>query len=299
MRYLVIRTENLTKMYGRHLGVRDLMLEVEPGEIFGFLGPDGSGKTTTIRLLLDFVRPTSGRALVLGLDSRLDSLKVRRQVGYLPGEFDFFAHQTGRAALRSFENLRGKLDWAYVDGLIERFGLDVDQKIGDMPTLERRKVGLIQAFMHRPELILLDEPSRGLDLATQQALYQLIAEVRQEGRTVFLASNSVCEMERLCDRAAVLYGGQVMAVERGVHLRARALRRIEMRFATPVPLGAFDALPNLQDLHITPHSLSCTVRGDPDTLLKLASQYRITDMLSQSLSLEEVFRRDYGIVCAA
>ncbi len=295
MRYLMIRTEDLSKMYGQRLGVRDLTFEVEPGEIFGFLGPDGAGKTTTIRLLLDFIRPTEGRALVLGLDSHEQSLKIRREVGYLPGEISLYRDTTGEKLLRYLARLRGEVSWAYVRELADQLDVDLARPVDRMSAQERRKIGLVQAFMHCPELMLFDEPTRGLDASAQAAFYRLITEARGEGRAVFLASTSLSEMERTCDRVGILYRGALVAVERGVHLRSRAMRHVEMRFANPVSADAFSRLPNLENLQQRENQISCTVRGDPDALIKLASQYRVTDIISQTPSLEEAFRSYYGV----
>ncbi len=295
MRYLMIRTEDLSKQYGQRLGVNELTFEVEPGEIFGFLGPDGAGKTTTVRLLLDFIRPSSGRALVLGMDLHENSLKIRRQVGYLPGEISLYHNTTGEKLLRYLARLRGGVAWEYVLELAARLDVDLSRPVDAMSALERRKIGLAQAFMHRPELLVFDEPTRGLDAPTQQAFYRLMIEARNEGCAIFLASSSLSEMERTCDRVGILYRGELAAVERGVHLRSRAMRHIEMRFANPVSAETFSRLPNLENLQQRENQISCTVHGDPDALIKLASQFRVTDFISQIPTLEEAFRCYYGV----
>jgi ABC-2 type transport system ATP-binding protein len=295
MRYLMIRTEDLSKVYRQRLGIKDITLEVEPGEIYGYLGPEGAGKTTTIRLLLDFIRPTSGHALILGMDNHQNSIKIRRQVGYLPGEFSLYGSMTGAKVLRYLSRLRGGVVWQYVQELIDRFQLDVSRKINTMTASDRCKLGLVQAFMHKPELLILDDPARNLDAAGQVVLYDLLYEARSEGRSIFLASSSLSEMERIADRVAVLYKGELLAVERGVQLRARAMRRVEMRFAAPLGVEVFSGLKNLENLRMFHNSMSCIVRGDPDNLIKTASQYRVTDFISQTLTLEEAFQSYYGV----
>jgi ABC-2 type transport system ATP-binding protein len=294
MFYLVIRTENLTKYYGHKPGVQDLTLEVEPGEVFGFLGTPGAGKTTFIRMLLDFARPTSGRALVLGMDIRRNSLEIRRQVGFLPAVFSFNGYLTGEDCLRYLAGLRGDVSWPYVQELSEQLGVDLSIRWANLRPADKQKLGLVQAFMHHPELLILDEPARGLDNEARNALFHLIAQSRREGRSVFLATQSLHDVERICDRVGILHQGRLMAVERAVRLRGRALRRVEMRFAGPVSADVFTCLSNVENVRMEDNLLSCTVRGDPDALIKLASHYRVTDFLCQQLALEEVFSNYYG-----
>lgn len=222
MFYLVIRTENLTKYYGHQAGVRDLTLEVEPGEVFGLLGAAGAGKTTTIRMLLDFARPTSGRALVLGREVRRHSLEIRREVGFLPANFSLSGFETGEACLRTLAGLRGNICWDYVCELSDRLGVDLSKKCSRISPVEQQKLGLVQAFMHKPEVLILDEPARGLDAESQLALFHLIADSRREGRSVFYATRSQHEVERVCDRVGILDRGSLVTVERTVRLRGRA-----------------------------------------------------------------------------
>lgn len=300
MFYMVIRTENLTKQYGHHIGVQNLTLEVEPGEVYGLLGAYGAGKTTAVRMLLDFVRPSSGRALVLGQEVRKHSLAIRRQVGFLPASFSFDPRSTGEASLRYLAGLRAAggasdISWAYVRELSQRLGVDLQAKMADLSTADRQKIGLVQAFMHRPELFIFDEPTRGLDADAQRVFFQMVAEVRAEGRTVFLATGSLNEAERACDRVAVIHCGNLVTVERAVRLRGRAMRKIEMRFATPVSAEIFSGLSNVENVRMQDNWMSCIVRGDPDALIKLASQYRVIDFISQQPTLEEAFKNYYGV----
>lgn len=300
MFYLVIRTENLTKRYGHRIGVQNLTLEVEPGEVYGLLGGQGAGKTTTIRMLLDFVRPTSGRALVLGREAHKHSLEIRRQVGFLPANFSFDPRLTGEACLRYLSGLRGagstnEISWDYVIELSQRLGVNLNSKLATLSIGDRQKIGLVQAFMHRPELYILDEPTRGMDAEAQRVFFQLVAEARADGRSVFLATSSLHDAERACDRVAVLHQGQLVTVERAVRLRGRSMRKVEMRFASPISAEMFCGLSNVENVRMEDNWISCTVRGDPDALIKLASQYRVTDFISQQLTLEEAFKNYYGV----
>jgi ABC-2 type transport system ATP-binding protein len=210
-----VETSGLTKYYGKHRGVVGLDLEVRAGEVFGFLGPNGAGKTTTIRLLLDLLRPSSGSATVLGRDARRCGVEMRRQVGFTPGELALFPKLTGHETLRFLANLRGDVEWAYVDELVERLGAELDQKVRELSTGNKRKLSLIQAFMHRPALLILDEPTAGLDPLMQNEFNRLIADVRERGQTVFLSSHVLPEVRQLCDRVAFVRRGELVAVEIG------------------------------------------------------------------------------------
>lgn len=295
MRYMVIRTEKLTKNFGRKPALQNLTLEVEPGEVFGVLGPKGAGKSTLLNILMNFIRPTGGIALVMGLDCQKQSLQIRRQVGYLPEIMSLPASLTGEQILDRFASLTGLIDEDFVADLANRFRIDLTRRAMDFTSVEKRALGIIQAFMQRPELVLLDAPAVGLDLERQTQLYRLIAETRASGATVLIGSQSLTEMERISDRVAVLYQGNLVAVERGVTLRARALRKIEMRFAEPIHSDAFASLPNVNDLVLEDNKLRCTLQGEPDALFKIASQFRLLDVISQQPSLDEVFSRYYGV----
>lgn len=295
MRYLVLRTENLAKEFHRRPALCGVTLEVDPGEVFGLLGPSGSGKSTLLHILLDFIRPSHGQALVLGMDCQRNGLKVRRLVGFSPQNLTLPKGVTAGQLLERFAALRGGVEMTFAHELAARFQLNLDLACERLSPADRRKVGLVQAFMHRPELILLDEPSRDLDTTAQMELYRLIAEFRAEGRSVVIASQSISEMERICDRVAVLHQGRVIAVERGAQLRARAIRKIEMRFANPVNPQIFMSLNNINQLVCDQNKVYCTVQGDPDALLKTASQFRVLDIISQQPSLEEVYQTFYGI----
>ncbi len=293
MRYLVVRTENLTKFFGHLRGIENLTIEVEPGEVYGFLGPEKSGKTTTMRLLMDQTRPTSGQALILGMDVHRQRLQVQPRVGYLPAAPAFKHFSTIGKLIDS--SCRTEACRAYAREMAERLSLNLERPTGWLNPSEKQRLGLVLAFMHKPDLVILDEPTRGLDADSQDVLYRLIRETRADGRSVFFGSKALCEMERICDRVAVIHDGRLLAVERGVQLRARALRKVEMRFSGPVAAEAFARLPNLENVRLEDNKLRCILHGDPDPLLKLASQFRVMDIISQQPSLEEVYRSYYGV----
>ena len=291
---LALEARGLTKHYGKSRGVEALDLQVQPGEVFGFLGPNGAGKTTTIRLALDLIRPTRGAVQVLGLDARRDAVQVHRRVGYLPGELALYDNLTGGELLRYLANLRGGVAWPYVEELAERLGCSFTQRIATLSTGNRHKVGLVQAFMHRPELLILDEPTVGLDPLVQQVFYQLVAEVKAEGRTVFLSSHNLAEVERVCDRVGIIREGRLVAVERVEALKARALRRLEIHFASPVPRDAFIGLPGVRDVQVHDAVVRCAVTGSVDAVIKAAACFEVVDIVSHEPNLEEVFLAYYS-----
>jgi ABC-2 type transport system ATP-binding protein len=290
----VMRAEQLTKSYGRRRGVIDVNLEIRRGEIFGYLGPNGAGKTTTIRTLLDFVRPTRGRASMFGLDTHRGSLAIRQRVGYLPGELVLYENMTGAEVLRYLGNLRGGVVWPHVQELAKRLDSDLTRPVRTLSHGNRQKIGLIVAFMQQPELLMLDEPTLGLDPLVQQAFYGLLAEAKAEGRTVFLSSHILPEVERVCDRVGIIREGRIIAVEDVAALKARALRRLEIHFAQPVPPESFAGVTGVCDLKVEGNIVRCTVMGSLDALVKAAAQFEVVNLVSHEPSLEEIFLAYYG-----
>ena len=289
-----ITLERLTKSYGRARGVIDLTLSVAPGEVFGYLGPNGAGKTTTIRTLLDFIRPTSGTATVLGMDSRRDSIEIHRRTGYLPGERALYDRLTGGEYLRYLGALRGGVDWSVVTDLAERLDCDLSVRIRSLSHGNRQKVTLIQALMHRPELLVLDEPTQGLDPLVQQSFHEIVEEVRREGRTVFLSSHVMPEVERLCDRVGIIREGRLVAVEDVGDLRARQVRTLEIHFATPPRPDLFEGLPGVKDVTINGDAARVTVTGSIDPVIKAAARFEVIDLKSHEPTLEDIFLTYYG-----
>jgi ABC-2 type transport system ATP-binding protein len=289
----VIRLEGLTKYYGKERGVVGLDLEVYPGEVLGYLGPNGAGKTTTIRLLLDLIRPTSGRAVVLGSEPRSGGPALRRQIGYLAGDPALYRKMTGRQLLTYLGNLRGLHGLGAGEALAERLELDLDRPIGELSRGNRQKVAVAQAFIHSPRLLVLDEPTSGLDPLMQRQFYALVAEAKAEGRTVFLSSHVLSEVERIADRVAIVREGCLVVVEGLEALKAKALRRMEIHFAGPVPAEEFAALPGVQDVVVDDGLLTCTAVGSMDRLIKAAARYEVTNVISHEADLEELFLRYY------
>jgi ABC-2 type transport system ATP-binding protein len=219
-----IHTEGLTKHYGDVEALVDLDVDISAGEIFGFLGPNGAGKTTTIRTMLDEIRPTAGTATILGMDTHRQSVEIRKHIGYVPGDLAMYPNLTGRDTLTYFANLRGGVDWAYVDELAERLDADLGKKVGDLSSGNRQKVGLIQAFMNRPDVLLMDEPSSGLDPLMQREFQAMMREVASNGATIFLSSHTLSEVQRVADRVGIIRHGRLIALEGVTSLRSMGLR---------------------------------------------------------------------------
>lgn len=289
----VIRLEGLTKNYGRSRGVMGLDLEVFPGEVFGFLGPNGAGKTTTIRLLLDLIRATSGRALVLGSEPPRGGPALRRQIGYLAGDPALYRKMTGRQLLTYLGHRRGLDGPGAAEALAERFELDLSRPIGDLSRGNRQKVAVVQAFMHSPRLLVLDEPTSGLDPLMQREFYRLVAEAKAEGRTVFLSSHVLGEVERIADRVGIVREGRLVVVEGLEALKGKALRRLEIHFAGPVPREEFASLPGVQDVAVEGTLLTCTAVGSLDRLVKAAARYEVANLAIHEADLEDLFLRYY------
>jgi ABC-2 type transport system ATP-binding protein len=291
---VIIKTERLTKSYGSHRGIVDLDLEIPAGEVFGFLGPNGAGKTTTIRLLLDLIRPTSGRASVFGIETTADPAAIHRRIGYTPGEFTLYNRLTGGQTLRYFANLRGGVDPAYQAALIERLAIDPSRRFKDYSKGNKQKIGLVIALQHRPELLILDEPTSGLDPLVQQSFYTLVREAKAEGRTVFLSSHILSEVERTCDRVAIIRDGRLVKVDRVAALRDLAHHQVELRFAGAVPAAEFAALPGVSDVMADDHVLRMRVSGAIMPVVRAAAKFELLDFVSREPSLEETFLAEYG-----
>jgi len=290
----VIETERLTKFYGPHRGIVDVDLAVEQGEIYGFLGPNGAGKTTTIRLLLDLIRPTSGRASVFGIEPTVDPVAIHRRIGYLPGEFALFDRLTGGQTIEYFANLRGGVDPAYQADLVARFDLDPSRRFKEYSKGNKQKVGLVIALQHRPDLLILDEPTSGLDPLVQQTFFGLLRETVAEGRTAFLSSHILGEVEKTCDRVAIIRDGRIVTVDRVEALRDLAHHQVELRFAAPVPASEFSSLPGVSDVLATEGGLQMRVTGSMAPVVQAAARFELVDFETREPSLEQTFLAQYG-----
>ncbi|HSK96575.1 MAG TPA: ABC transporter ATP-binding protein [Euzebyales bacterium] len=289
MTEVVIRTEGLVKDYGRVRALDGVDLEVTRGEVFGFLGPNGAGKSTTIRVLLDLLRPTAGRAEVFGVTPAAGGARLRRRIGYLPGELVMRGRQTAGVFLRHLANLRGGAGSERIAPLAERFGLDLDRPIRGLSKGNKQKVGVVQAFMHAPELLILDEPTSGLDPLLQREFLDVVGEARDGGATVFMSSHVLSEIEDIAGRVAIIRAGRIVDVDDVRTLRHRAGQLVELQFAAPVDVGMFRDLPAVHDPAVTGTTLTCLLRGEPDALLKAAARHRVVRWTAEDRELEDLF----------
>jgi ABC-2 type transport system ATP-binding protein len=290
-----VEVERLTKFYGKDRGVVELDFEIAAGEVFGFLGPNGAGKTTTIRLLLDLIRPTRGTARILGHDTQRESVEVRRITGYVPGELKPPARSTGLGFLSYLGRVRGGVDQREVAALAERLDVDLGRRIGDLSKGNKQKLGVIAAFMHDPELLILDEPTSGLDPLRQQVVLDLIRERSERGRTVFLSSHELDQVEHVAGRIGIIREGRLVAVEAIATLKQRALRRVEVRLAASSPeVERLRDLAGVRDFAIADGVVRLTVEGSMDDFVKELARLPVQTLTSEPPELDEIFRSYYG-----
>jgi ABC-2 type transport system ATP-binding protein len=290
----VIETRNLTVYYGKHLGIRAVDLAVERGEVFGFLGPNGAGKTTTQRALMDVIHPTAGTATIFGLDTQTQGVQLRKRVGYLPGELTLYPGMKARQFLDLQASLRdGAVDEAYRRGLCERLELDPSRRIREYSRGNKQKIGIVAAFMNKPDLLILDEPTSGLDPLVQQTVLELIREVKADGRTVFLSSHILPEVQAVCDRVGIIRGGELIKTERVETLTRAQFKRLHLTFHAPPPVDAF-ALEGVTETGREGNLVKLEVRQGLDRLMQAAAPYGITDIDSPPVTLEEIFLGFYS-----
>lgn len=288
-----ISCRGLTRDYGDDRGLFDLDLDVDRGEVFGFIGANGAGKTTTIRLLMDLIRPDRGSATVLGLDARRDSLALKRQIGYLPGELPRYPGMSAARVLGLLAGLRGDVAPDAVATLADRFDLDLRQRYESLSHGNKQKVGLIQAFMHRPNLLLLDEPTLGLDPLMQREFRTLVADSVARGATVLLSSHVLPEVELICDRIGLIRSGRLLRVGTLEELRDVRAHRVEAICESPRTAAELGGLPGVDDVRVDGTRVTCTVRGSVSPLLDWLVRSGVVELDSRELSLEEVFLSEF------
>lgn len=290
----VALAEGLSKSYGKHKALDGLSLSVNQGEVFGYLGPNGAGKTTTIRLLLDLIRPSSGRIEVFGKDPREGGSDVRRRIGYLPGELPLAGRGSGLELLEFLAKVRGGVEKSTITSLAERLNVDLKRPVHNLSKGNKQKVGIIQAFMHAPDLLILDEPTTGLDPLVQQEFLAMVREAKQNGQTVLMSSHILSEVQHVGDRVAIIRGGKLISVSDVDTLLEQAQRRVEIRFADVVDPRHFSALPGVRDVNVEANTLSCTLDGAADALVKTAARFTVVSLVCEEPNLEEIFLHAYA-----
>ena len=288
-----IETQALTKSFGATVAVDGLDLRVEPGQVFGFLGPNGAGKTTTIRLLLALHHPTAGSARVFGRDAFRDSVAIHARCGYLPGEFALHPRMTGGRVLEWFARARGGVDERLREQLVERFDVILDRQVRELSKGNRQKLGIVLAFMHRPELLILDEPTSGLDPLMQNEFQRLLRETIAEGRTVFLSSHELDEVQRVADRVAIIRAGRLVVTDTVRALRRRAPQTIELRFATPVAPAVFETVDGVQRVTAEGNRITLQTTGQLAQLLRVIADHDPLDVVARHADLDELFLTYY------
>jgi ABC-2 type transport system ATP-binding protein len=294
-----ITTHDLTKTYGSNRGIRDVNLSVRQGEIFGFLGPNGAGKSTTLRTLMGFMRPTSGRAEILGMDSQTRMKEIHARVGNLPTEFSLEDRMTGREIIRLFGRIRGVSDLSYADELAVRIDADLDRPVRKLSRGNKQKIGIVQALFHQPEVIILDEPTGGLDPLVQETFLTILEESRERGQTILFSSHVLAEIERVADRIGIIRHGEMVAVEDPHVLTGRAHRHVRIELAAmpdAEAIHAFTRIPGVEDFQVdsTRPVLRFTVTGHMDDIVKLLARHTVVSLDVERPSLEEIFLTFYG-----
>jgi ABC-2 type transport system ATP-binding protein len=286
----VIEIKGLKKYFGKTHAVDGVSFEVKQGEAFGFLGPNGAGKTTTIRTLMDFIRPTEGSVTIFGLDSQRDSVALKNKIGYLPGNIKLNNGWTGLDHVHFVEGIRGKEHNAL--DIAKRLDLDLKKKFKTLSSGNKQKLGIVLALMHSPELLIMDEPTVGLDPLLQNEIYDMLAELKKKGTTIFISSHNLPEVERVCDRVGIIKAGQMVAVETLKELSGKRLHRVEVRFADKFTKKEFnfDGVENIEEM---PDGLIFSVGGDLNPVLAKIATHKVTDLSVSHADLEEVFLKFY------
>jgi ABC-2 type transport system ATP-binding protein len=288
-----ITTSGLSKDYGRGRGLFDLNLEVAEGEVLGYLGPNGAGKTTTIRLLMGLIHPTAGSASIFGLDCQRQAVAVKRLVGYVPGELPQFGGLRGSEVVAYMAGLRGGVDQQVVARIAGRFNLDLGQRFREYSRGNKQKLAIVLGFMHRPRLLILDEPTGGLDPLNQQEFYAMCREARDAGATVFLSSHILSEVEHISDRVGIIRDGRLVRTARLAELHDIRFRQVEIQFGGTIPIEAIRSASGVDQVQVSDHTVRCDVRGSFEPLMKALCDSQVVSIASHEPSLEEVFLTFY------
>jgi ABC-2 type transport system ATP-binding protein len=290
----VIVIDTLHKSYGKIQAVKGISMRVERGEIFGFLGPNGAGKTTTIRCMLDVIRPTSGTLHVLGLDAQRDKMELHRHIGYLPGDVRLPGQMTGKQIINYFSRLQGRQP-VLLDDLVARFDVEIKRPLKGYSKGMRQKIGIVLAFMCDPDVLILDEPTSGLDPLLQRTFNEFLLQEQERGKTIFMSSHIMSDVEKVCQRVAVIRQGEIVTIEEVEKLRQKAGQRVTVEFGDPVSIDELSHMPGVSNVTSHNHSYHFNVGGSMDALIKALSRHEVLRLQAEEAPLEEVFLQFYEI----
>ncbi|MFD1780915.1 ATP-binding cassette domain-containing protein [Fredinandcohnia salidurans] len=288
----VIEIQNLTKMYGKSRGIEDISFHVEEGEIFGFIGPNGAGKSTTIRTMLSLIYPTSGSAKIFGKDTVQFSSEVKKEIGYLPSEVFYYDNMKVKDLLKYSASFYKKDCSKRIKELAEMMELDLNRKIDDLSLGNKKKVGIVQGLLHEPKLVILDEPTSGLDPLMQQRFFDLLEEENKKGVTILFSSHILSEVQRLCDRVAIIKEGKIVTVEKISTLKDNNFKRFEVESLAPIEKNYF-SIPGVNDLEVTDKKISFLFKGNINTVMEKIAGIEITNLSVTEPDLEEIFMHYY------
>lgn len=290
-----IDIQKLSKRYhgSKTYALKDLTLQVQPGEVYGFLGPNGAGKSTTIRTLMNFIQPTSGSATVLGKDIVKDSVAVKQSIGYLPSDTALYPKMTGEQFLDYMEELQPAASTAYRKELLKRFKAEPRKKLGELSRGNRQKISIVQAFMHKPQVLILDEPTSGLDPLMQEAFYELVLETKQRGASIFTSSHILSEVQRICDRIGIIREGELISERSIAEMASEAAQTFDVTFAGKAPIGKLKTIKGVRIAHQDGPMVTIHLHGELQPLLAELSKHKVTRLEARQLDLEEMFLRFY------
>lgn len=288
-----LKISNFTKRYGKFRGIDNVSLELQKSEIFGFLGPNGAGKSTAIRTILNFMKPSEGSIQVFGMDSVKDSVVIKNHIGYLAGDIALYDDMTGHKILEYLTSLGKKTDWKYVKELETRLDASMDRPLKSLSKGNKQKIGLIQAFMHKPDLLILDEPTSGLDPLMKQVFYDMVLEMKAEGKTIFVSSHDLTEVQKICDRAAFIREGKLVSIEDIKSASNINLRKYSVAFNKAPEIKNFENIQNVSDIHVTGNSMVFTITGDIGPFISILAKHNPIDLDEIETSLEDVFMHYY------
>ena len=292
---LPIKIERFHKNYGPNPAVEDLTLMVDQGEVFGFLGPNGAGKSTTIRSLLNFLAPSDGKISIFGLDSVKNSVEIKKHIGYLPGDISLYGSMSGLQLIKYLTKLGRNTDWNYVEILASRLQISLDTRIGTLSRGNKQKIGLIQAFMHQPDLLILDEPTSGLDPLMKQIFFEMVLEMKDMGNTIFISSHDLNEVQTICDKAAFIKSGKLIGIENIKEDFDFSMRRYTATFDQPVNPKEFTNISSVSDIAQSENKLTVTISGNVSEFLSKLSDLHPVDLSEEDTSLEDIFMKYYKI----